>query len=241
VALTLTCARRAFRDIIYTPQPLQNGEDRVVITVNDTGARGFNGAVNVVQNDVDIWIRAVNTPPSVSLPASNSLTAIRGLPLPLAGVSVFDPDSKETSRTDANGIVRACVRARVCRRRPCLEVQCHCVCGDCSVSNVMCDAQVHFAPMRVAVSVSAGRLTAGVTSGLSITGTAVASPGFSVTGAMDDVNRALAGLWYVCKDSDACTAGAHVLSVTVDDLGHTGLGGPLQATAEMLLTVVDGN
>lgn len=102
--MTVCC--RAFRSITYTGAPLQNGDDRVVIIVNDTGARGPYGSVNVVQNGVDVWIRAVNNPPVVLVPATGP-TAVMGRRAPVVGVRVFDPDSKETSRTDVNGIVRA--------------------------------------------------------------------------------------------------------------------------------------
>lgn len=94
--------------------------------------------------------------------------------------------------------------------------------------------------MTVSVAVSAGRLTAGVTAGVSISGMASLSPWFSLTGSMDDLNTALAGLWYVCDAADACAAGAQEITVKVDDLGYTGSGGPLQASASVTVLVENG-
>lgn len=44
---TLQDANFAFRRITYTPRPLENGEDRIVITVNDTGFSGTYGKAQV--------------------------------------------------------------------------------------------------------------------------------------------------------------------------------------------------
>jgi hypothetical protein len=87
---TLLDANVAFRTIVYRPLQYQNGEDHVRVEVNDLGQSGFYGRAETVSNDIAVWILAVNSPPSVTLPAS--FTAAFTVPTTIFGVSVADPD-----------------------------------------------------------------------------------------------------------------------------------------------------
>lgn len=98
---TLADANFAFRSVIYTGRPLENGEDRIVITVNDTGFTGTYGAVQVSQADVDVWIYEVNDPPLIVAPSE--LTTLQADALVLSGIELSDPDLASTVLYDAHG------------------------------------------------------------------------------------------------------------------------------------------
>jgi hypothetical protein len=87
---TLEEANFAFRTIMYTPLPLQNGEDHVRVEVNDLAQSGFYGRAETVSNDIAVWIVEVNSPPTVTVPPAFS-AAFR-VPSTIFGVKVADPD-----------------------------------------------------------------------------------------------------------------------------------------------------
>ena len=57
-------------------------------------------------------------------------------------------------------------------------------------------------------------------------------------GALDKVNNVLSYLNYACTVQYGCTGGiSDVLTITVDDEGYVGHGGPLTATSTIAITV----
>ena len=100
---TLVAANRAFRAINYDTVQYQNGEDKILISVNDNGASGFAGDdVLITYADIDILIDGVNTPPIITIPAGiiNAVVDVEQL---IEGVSVFDVDIDSFSRADSHG------------------------------------------------------------------------------------------------------------------------------------------
>jgi hypothetical protein len=60
----------------------------------------------------------------------------------------------------------------------------------------------------------------------------------SLRGSIADINNALLNMWYICRSQDGCSTGTNdVLMLLVDDDGFKGLGGPLQASAQINIEV----
>jgi hypothetical protein len=99
------------------------------------------------------------------------------------------------------------------------------------------DADVGEAPgeMRITLSVAHGTLTLGSVAGLAfVAGDGQADGTMTFTGALADVNAALATLSY---RGDADFNGTDTLTITSDDQGYTGTGGPLVDTDSVAITV----
>src|SRR6185437_9979604 len=75
---------------------------------------------------------------------------------------------------------------------------------------------------QVTVSVSSGTLSLGGTTGLTVTGTSANSSSIVFSGSLSNLNAALNGLVYQAP----MVAGTATLSVAINDLGNTGVGGP---------------
>jgi len=97
----LVDANIAFRSVVYTARPLENGEDKVYVTVNDTGLTGTYGAVQVSRADVDVWIYEVNDPPHIEAPAA--VTTLQAETLVVQGIVLSDPDLGSAVLYDAHG------------------------------------------------------------------------------------------------------------------------------------------
>ena len=81
---TLTAINDAFERLFYKGIPNENGEDSIVITVNDTGASGSYGQTHVSRNTIDIWIHDRNDPAEITAPEAvlatvDFKTVIRGI------------------------------------------------------------------------------------------------------------------------------------------------------------------
>ncbi|MBX9582155.1 MAG: hypothetical protein K2X87_17765 [Gemmataceae bacterium] len=84
-------------------------------------------------------------------------------------------------------------------------------------------------PVKLTLAADAGTLTLSTTAGLTfLTGDGTADPTIVATGTLTSLNAALAGLAYITPLNDYRLV---TLTVTVDDQGYTGTGGPLTATA----------
>jgi serralysin len=93
------------------------------------------------------------------------------------------------------------------------------------------DPDAGTAAVRVSLGVTRGTLTLGTAAGTGDTAV-------TLTGTLDAVNTALAGLTYRPTPG---YVGGDQLTVTVDDLGNTGAGGPKTATATAAITVNNVN
>jgi hypothetical protein len=102
-------ANVAFRRVVYAPLPLENGEDTIHIEVNDLGNRGTYGEQQITANDVSVWIVAVNSAPTVRVPASVSAEA--EVPLDILGIAFSDPDVPAVRRHTPLGVADSRVRA----------------------------------------------------------------------------------------------------------------------------------
>lgn len=93
-------------------------------------------------------------------------------------------------------------------------------------------------PVTVDIAADHGRLTLGMRGGLTmVLGQGISDAAVRFSGAIDDANRALAALSYRCAEDNGCRPGEHRITVSVDDNGFTGKGGPMNATASFSVHV----
>jgi hypothetical protein len=99
------------------------------------------------------------------------------------------------------------------------------------------DVDVASSPLKVTLSVTgAGTLTLGSTSGITfINGTANGQSTLVFTGTLSNVNTALGSYTYVPPLGDA---GTQTVSITVNDQGATGFGGPLEVSGQFTVDVI---
>ena len=87
---------------------------------------------------------------------------------------------------------------------------------------------------QLTLAAASGTLTLAGTAGLTFTtGTGTANPTMVFKGTLANINAALNGLTYAAPS----VAGTSTLTVTINDLGNTGLGGPLSATASVPISI----
>jgi hypothetical protein len=108
---TLFDANVAFRRVMYSPLPLQNGEDSIVISVTDVPPPGSPGYSLSCTNDISIWIQAVNTAPTLTTPVN--FTAAVNVLTTLVGVSFDDPDITNPRLQTPLGVADSRVRVSV--------------------------------------------------------------------------------------------------------------------------------
>lgn len=235
---TVADINRAMRDLRYRGLPGRVGKDIIRISVTDdpgpcpgdlnvsassfnsTESAGFNtsagggnapcalGGPQTVQREIQVFLSAVNRPPSVNVPQAGasylrtSVDAVQAADVGSGGeLSVEDPDVRETEYYSAGG----------------MRVE---------------------GPVTVAVVCASGRLSLGARGGLSFSeGSGVSDPVLRFSGAIDDANRALATLSYRCLSLFGCDAGLHDIAVSVDDNGFTGKGGAMSANATFSVQV----
>ena len=97
-----------------------------------------------------------------------------------------------------------------------------------------------FAPVSLVVSTRSGRLSLPVREDLAfLQGSGRFDRRISMRGSLDVVNNALSQMLYICKSSDSlCVTGyKDELTISVNDEGFTGRGGPLTATASISITI----
>jgi len=94
-------------------------------------------------------------------------------------------------------------------------------------------------PISVRVSVALGRLSFPLQAGLSLPqGRGFLDRVTSLLGPIARVNTALAAMQYQCRVADGCLQGLQdQLTVTVDDLGFSGRGGPLSASKLLQINI----
>lgn len=232
---------RAMRDLRYRGLPDRVGQDVIRITVTDDpgpcpgdfniSTSGFNatasGAFNATtgeekapcvlggpqttQKEIQVFLSAINRPPSVNVPQAGSqflqteVDAAQAADIGAGGaLSVEDPDVRETAYYSAGG----------------LRIE---------------------GPVSVAIVCASGQLSLAARAGLSFSeGEGVSDPVLRFSGAIDDVNRALATLSYRCSSVHDCVAGVHDVAVSVDDNGFTGRGGAMSANSTFSIQVDDG-
>jgi hypothetical protein len=60
----------------------------------------------------------------------------------------------------------------------------------------------------------------------------------SLNGPIDKVNTVLSTMTYICRSIDSCVPmSTDLLTVIINDLGFTGLGGDLLATSSIMISV----
>lgn len=233
---TAAAINRAMRDLRYRGLPGRVGQDTIRVTVTDdpgpcpgdfnvsalvnnatssaesnatTGTAGGQaqcalGGAQTTQSEIQVFLSAVNRPPSVTVPQGETATTVDAeQAVAIATLSVDDPDVRETAYYSAGG----------------LRIE---------------------GPVNVAVVCASGHLSLGARGGLSFSeGQGVSDPVLRFSGAIDDVNRALATLSYRCSSFYDCGPGKHDIVVSVDDNGFTGKGGALSANATFGVRVDD--
>jgi hypothetical protein len=108
---TLYDANIAFRRIVYSPLPLENGEDTIHIRVTDVPPPGSRGLALSTSNDISIWIQAVNTAPSITVP--ENFTGVVNQVVQLHGVAFYDPDITNPRLATPLGVTDSRVRVHV--------------------------------------------------------------------------------------------------------------------------------
>jgi len=98
------------------------------------------------------------------------------------------------------------------------------------------DVDAGSADVQVTLAVTNGTLTMGSTTGLAVTGNGTAN--VQVTGPLSAINAGLNGLTFTpTPDFPAAASGQAVLTVTANDQGNTGAGGPQQGSGTVTITV----
>ncbi|QZZ21477.1 tandem-95 repeat protein [Leptothermofonsia sichuanensis E412] len=87
----LTNLNAALSSLNYQGKPNINGEDRIVVTVNDQGNTGAGGALSTTQT-LTVNINAVNDAPVLTL-VNSTITGAEDTPILLSGISVTDVDA----------------------------------------------------------------------------------------------------------------------------------------------------
>ena len=101
---------------------------------------------------------------------------------------------------------------------------------------VVSDVDADGGAEEVTLSVSHGTLTLGFNPNLAFeNGTGLVGRNTDFTGTISDIQAAVDGMIYT---PDPGYAGTDSLSITVNDLGHTGGGGPMTASASVSITVL---
>lgn len=94
-------------------------------------------------------------------------------------------------------------------------------------------------PLEVALTVDAGTMTLGVTTGLTITvGPATASAAITVQGTLTNLNTALASLTYLSASNSSAPA---MLSIVVNDLGRGGTAMPMSDSGVVAISLMAVN
>jgi hypothetical protein len=98
------------------------------------------------------------------------------------------------------------------------------------------DADANGNPEQIALAVGSGTLTFSGTAGLTFTAGSNGSSSLTVQGTLANLDAALNGLTY-SPPANLTNNGSDTLSLTVNDLGNAGLGGPLTATSTIAITL----
>lgn len=216
---------RAMRDLRYQGLPGRTGDDVIHITVTDDpgscpGDERFNssesesnataaitaapcalGGPQTTEGAIAVFLSAINRPPSIKVPVS--------------GVNTRTTiDAEKPAYIGAGGEISV--------EDPDARETAYYSAGGLRIEG----------PVTVGVVAASGQLGIGARHGLSfVVGGGISDPEIRFSGAIDDAKRALETLTYRCSTASGCDAGTHKITVSVDDNGFTGKGGPLTAMA----------
>ncbi len=98
------------------------------------------------------------------------------------------------------------------------------------------DADANGNPEQVTLSVGGGTLTLNGTIGLTFTAGSNGSAMLTVQGTLANINNALSGLTYT-PPPNLTNSSSDTLNVITNDLGNTGVGGPLSASGTVNITI----
>jgi hypothetical protein len=179
----------AVNGFVFRPNAGFTGDAVLTIEANDQGATGAGG-VGTDAMTITIDVAAVNDPPAITLPGTQ--TTNEDVAFGIFGIRVTDPDSGNQ-------------------------------------------------PIVVTLQVPRGVLTvaAGVTGGASIANNG--SGLVTLTGSVDQINATLADPTGVRYEPLADDNGTVVLTITADDQGHTGSGGPKVAVQTLTINITAVN
>ena len=183
---TLASVNGALASVVYRASTNYSGADTVTVTANDQGNTGSGGPLGDTKT-VAVTVNAVNDPPVVTVPGSQ--TVPEDTNLTITGIGLSDPD-------------------------------------------------VTPGQMQMTLSALNGTLTLGSTAGLSFSSGANGTASMVFTGTLASVNGALASVVYRASTN---YSGADTVTVTANDQGNTGSGGPLGNTKTIAVTVNAAN
>jgi hypothetical protein len=99
---TLDDVNAALRRVTYIPNTDATGADTVVLSVNDTGHEGYSGVALVATAKLDVWIDAVNDPPTITAPHAVSVALDGGDDLDaFDGTQIFSIQVGDVDMNDA--------------------------------------------------------------------------------------------------------------------------------------------
>ncbi|MCI0536280.1 MAG: hypothetical protein L0Z50_13755 [Verrucomicrobiales bacterium] len=100
------------------------------------------------------------------------------------------------------------------------------------------DLDAGLSPVRVSLGVNLGLLRLGTTAELTfLTGDGTSDSTMSFLGSLPAINAALQGLTYQAPSGASSASGPDLLTITSDDEGNTGSGGPLSDTDSVQITL----
>ncbi len=185
--------------------------------------------------------------PSVSYTSPNTTGSISFMPLPDANGSVLITVTVKDNGGTANGGVDTFVRTFTVTVNPVNDAPVNHVPGpqtaalnstlvfSSATSNLIfiSDVDAGSDPVQVTLQATDGTLTLNSTSGLSFSaGDGTDDALMTFTGSITNINLALNGMRNL-------TFGTGVITITTNDLGHNGIGGPLSDTDTIAVTVPD--
>lgn len=217
---TAAAINLAMRNLRYRGLPDRVGQDTIHIRVTDDpgpcpgdsaiSMSGFNtsavapcalGGPQTAKATISVLLAAVNNPPSINIP-------------PQGASMRTEVDAKRAVNIGAEGALSV--------EDPDIRETVYYSAGGQRIDG----------PISVTVAVGNGRLSLGERGGLSFSeGGGFSDPILRFSCGIDDANRALATLNYICSSSSGCGPGTHNVTVIVDDNGFTGEGGPMEAHA----------
>lgn len=223
---TAAAINRAMRNLLYRGHPDRVGQDIIRISVTDdpepcpgdfnVSMPGFNASVGApcalggpqtAEATIKVLLAAVNHPPSINIPPR--------------GVST-------RTQVDAERAVNIGAEGALSVEDPDIRETVYYSAGGQRIDG----------PISVTVAVGSGRLSLGERGGLSFSeGGGFSDPVLRFSGGIDDANRALTTLNYLCSSSSGCGPGTHNVTISVDDNGFTGEGGPMEAKATFSVEV----
>jgi len=109
---------------------------------------------------------------------------------------------------------------------------------DASATSIADAMGVQHGAMQLTISAKFGTLSLSSLRGLHfMSGDGISDRSIAVLGSIGDINSAIAALQYDCKVDSGCSVGTDMVTIVINDNGHSGTGGAMVTTKTLLLAV----